>query len=54
MEYEDSLPCSKEPSTGPYMSQINPVRNTPSYLSKIHFNIKQHLSKYINLLNIAL
>jgi hypothetical protein len=39
MELEGSLPCSQEPSTGPYLSQINPVHITLSYLSKIHFNI---------------
>jgi hypothetical protein len=29
MEYEGSLSCSQEPSTGPYPSKINPVPNTP-------------------------
>jgi hypothetical protein len=31
-----SLPCSQEPSTGPYPE---PDQSNPSYLSKIHFNI---------------
>jgi hypothetical protein len=39
MELEDSLLCSKEPSTAHILSQINPGHTTPSYLSKIHFNI---------------
>jgi hypothetical protein len=30
MEHEGSLPCSQQPSTGPY--QINPVQLTTSYL----------------------
>jgi hypothetical protein len=34
MELERSLPCSQEPSTGPY-----PVQKAPFYLSNIHFNI---------------
>jgi hypothetical protein len=29
----------KSPSLVPILSQINPVDTTPSYLSKIHFNI---------------
>jgi hypothetical protein len=37
MEPEGSLPCSQEPSTGPILSQINPIHTIPSYLSKIHF-----------------
>jgi hypothetical protein len=39
MEPEGSLPSSEEPSTGPYPKPNQPVNNTPSYLSKIHFNI---------------
>jgi hypothetical protein len=41
METEGSLPCSQEPSTGPYPAaeQSSPVHTTPSYLSKIHLNI---------------
>jgi hypothetical protein len=43
MEPEGSLPCSQEPSTGPYMSQMNPV-HTPhliSLLQRAH-NCKKH------------
>jgi hypothetical protein len=29
----------KSPPLVPILSQIDPVRNTPSYLAKIHFNI---------------
>jgi hypothetical protein len=39
MKPDVSLPCSREPSTGPDPNQINPVHTAPSYLSKIHFNI---------------
>jgi hypothetical protein len=39
MKPESSLPCSQEPSTGPYSEpdQSNPYHTSPSYLSKIHF-----------------
>jgi hypothetical protein len=36
MEPEVSLPCSQEPSTGPYHKSD---QSSPYYLSKIHFNI---------------
>jgi hypothetical protein len=51
MEPESSLPCSQDPSNGPYpepdqsnslapnLRQINPVHTTLSYLSQINFNI---------------
>jgi hypothetical protein len=32
MEPEGLLPCSQEPSIGPYLSRINPVHTTPLYL----------------------
>jgi hypothetical protein len=39
MEPEVSIPCSQEPSTCPYLCQINPVHTTSSYLPKItHWN----------------
>jgi hypothetical protein len=37
MEPEGSLPCSQEPSTDPYLSQMNPVHTTPSSFSMIRF-----------------
>jgi hypothetical protein len=38
MEPEGSIPCSQEPSTGPYPEpyQSNPLHSIRSYLSKIH------------------
>jgi hypothetical protein len=33
----------KSPSLVHILSQINPVYTTPSYLSKVHFNIVHHL-----------
>jgi hypothetical protein len=38
MEPKDSLLCLQEPLV-PILSQINSVHTTPSYLSKMHFNI---------------
>jgi hypothetical protein len=37
MEPEDSLPCSREPSTSPYLSQIDPVHTILNYFSNIQF-----------------
>jgi hypothetical protein len=39
MEPKGSLPCSQEPSNGPYLSQINPVCTTSSSFFKIYLNI---------------
>jgi hypothetical protein len=49
MEPEGSIPCSQEPSTGPYPESYptNPLHSIPSYLSKIHFiQIKYILTFY--------
>jgi hypothetical protein len=35
MEPEGSLPCSQEPSTVPFLSQINPIHTIPSYLRSL-------------------
>jgi len=39
MECKRSLPCSQDPTTSPYLSQINPVHTFPSYFPKIYSNI---------------
>jgi hypothetical protein len=39
MEPERSILCSQGPPTGPYPEPDNPVHTTPSYFSKIDFNI---------------
>jgi hypothetical protein len=38
MQHEGSLPCSQEPSTGPYLKP-DQIHTIPLYLSKIHFSI---------------
>jgi hypothetical protein len=44
MEHEGLLPCSQEPSIGPYpepdqSNPYHPILSLRSYLSKIHLNI---------------
>jgi hypothetical protein len=41
MDPEGLFSCSEEPSTYPYPAphQSSPVQTSPSYLSKIYFNI---------------
>jgi hypothetical protein len=47
MEPEGPLPHLQEPSTGPVLSQTNPIHTTQSYFSKIRLNI-------INLISLGL
>jgi hypothetical protein len=47
MELEGSLPPSQEPSTGPILSQIDPIPTIPSYLSKINFNNNNNNNNFI-------
>jgi hypothetical protein len=43
MEPEGPLPHSQEPATGPYLSQMNPVRTVPFCSYKIIFLLIWHL-----------
>jgi hypothetical protein len=36
MEPAGSLPCPQKPATGPYLSQLNPVRPIDPYVPKVH------------------
>jgi hypothetical protein len=38
---------TKFPPQVPILSQIDPVHTTPSYLSKIHFNMSTHLHHFL-------
>jgi hypothetical protein len=46
MELQGSIPCSQEPSTGPYPEHINPIQSIPFYISKIQFNIVHPLTSW--------
>jgi hypothetical protein len=46
MEPEGLIPCSRELSSDPILSHINPVHTISSYLSKIHFNIVHPPTSY--------
>jgi hypothetical protein len=46
MEPEGSLHFSQNPPLVPILSQIYPVHTTPSYHSKIHFNIFHQPKSY--------
>jgi hypothetical protein len=39
---QGSLPCSQEHATDPYPAHMNPIHITPSYFSKILFNIVKY------------
>jgi hypothetical protein len=39
LKSECSLPCSQEPATDSYLSQMNPIRIFPPCFPKIHSNI---------------
>jgi hypothetical protein len=42
MEPEGLLPCSQEPSIGPYPEPDRSVHTVPNYLSNIHFNMRRY------------
>jgi hypothetical protein len=48
MEPEGSLPCSKEPSNGPYPKQINPIHTISFYLS-LRFILTLSIHLYLGL-----
>lgn len=39
---ENSLPCDQEPTTEPYLSQLNPVHALTSYFYKVHLILSSH------------
>jgi hypothetical protein len=47
MKLEGLLPCSKKPTIGPILSQLNAVRLIDPCLPKVHFNfILPHMPRY--------